>query len=138
EDLGQFLRSKTSGNRPGVLKSDRRGKLLAIVQRYGHPMFRRDEKIVLQKKACEEQPVPLVVGKLLDKMFDLVSAGPGLALTIAQLSGLGAEFAPQIALRLIHVAVGIRFMHRQSFERFASSAVRDLTGLLDPVFQLTA
>jgi hypothetical protein len=101
-------------------------------------MSRRDEEIVLQKEAGEKQPVPLVVGKLLDKMLDLVSAGAGLALPIAQLSGLGAEFAPQIALCLIHVAVRIRLMHSESFERFASAAARELTGLLDRVFQLAA
>lgn len=46
-------------------------------------MFRRDEEIVFQEKAREEKPMPLIVGKLLDKVFDLVSPSLSLALTIA-------------------------------------------------------
>ena len=91
----------------------------------------RDEEIVLQEEAGEEQPVPLVVGELLDQMRDLVSAVPGTAFTIAQLPGLGAELAPQVALRLIHVPVGIRFMHGEGFERLARTAVSRPAGLRD-------
>src|SRR5208283_1469562 len=78
------------------------------------------------------------VGELLDEVLDLVSAAPSLALAIAQLFGLGAEFAPQVALRFIHVPVGIRLIHCESFEHLASAAVSDLTGLLDRGFQLAA
>src|ERR1019366_3723101 len=138
EDFWQLLRSEAGGNRPRVLKPDRRGEFLAIVQRHGHSMLRRDEEIVLQEKAGEEQPMPLVVGELLDEMLDLVSTAPCLALAIPQLFGLGAEFAPQVALRLIHVPVGIWLMDGERFERLARAALGDLTGLLDRVFQLAA
>jgi hypothetical protein len=67
-------------------------------------------------------------------VLDLVSAAPSLGLAIAQLFGLGAEFSPQVALRLIHVPVGIRFMHGERFERLARAALGDLAGLRDRVF----
>src|SRR5260221_13375238 len=101
-------------------------------------MLWRDEEIVLQEKPGEEEPMPLVVGKLLDEVLDLVSTRPGLALAIAHLFGLGTEFAPEIALRLIHMSVGIRLVHSESFERLACGAFSDLTSLLDRVFLLTA
>src|ERR1039458_316838 len=96
-------------------------------------MLRRDEQIVLQEKAGEEEPMPLVVGELLDEVLDLVRATPGPALAIPQLFGLGAEFAPQVALRLIHVPVGIRLMHGERFERLARAALGDLASLLDRI-----
>src|ERR1035441_1532874 len=82
--------------------------------------------------------MPLVVGELLDEVLDLVRAAPSLALVIAQLFGLGAEFAPQVALRLIHMPVGVRLMHGERFERFARAALGDLAGLLDRVHQPAA
>ncbi len=132
ENLRQLDRGEARGDRPGVLQAQRRGEFLAIVQRHRHAMLRRDEEIVLQQKAGEEQPMPLVVGELLDEVLDLVSAAPGLALAIAQLFGLGAEFAPQCALRFIHVPVGIRLMHGQRFERFARAGLGDRCGLAWP------
>ncbi len=67
-------------------------------------MLRRDEEIVLHKKAGEEDPMPLVIGELLGEMFDLVETPPRLAFAISQLLGLGSEFAPQIALCFISCA----------------------------------
>jgi len=85
-------------------------------------VLRRDEEIVLQEKAGEKEPMPLIIGELLDEVFDLVSAAPILALAISQLFCLGAKFAPQVALRLIHVPVGIRLMHGERLERLAGAA----------------
>src|ERR1022692_5261700 len=76
-----------------------------------------DLEIVLQEKAGEEEPMPLVVGELLDEVLDLVGATPSQALAITQLFGLGAEFATQVTLCLIHVPVGIWLMHGERFER---------------------
>ena len=101
-------------------------------------MLGRDEEIVLQQIAGEEQPVPLVVSELLGEMFDFVGATLDLALTIAKLLGLGAEFAPQVALRLVHVWVGLALMHGQRFERMPRTAFGDLARLLDGAFQLAA
>ncbi len=78
----------------------------------------------------------LVEGGLLDKAFDLVSAALGLALAIAELFGLGAEFTPQATLGLIHMSVGIRLMHGECFERLACATLSNRAGLLDRVFQL--
>ena len=80
-------------------------------------MVRRYEEIILQQKPGEEEPVPLVVGQLFNKVRDLVSTRAGLALRIPQLPGLGAEFPPELALPLDSCRVGSRFMHGESFER---------------------
>ena len=97
-----------------ILEPERRCEFLAIVQCRGYPMLGRDEQIVLQQKAGEEQPMPLIVGQLLDEVLDLVSAALRLALAIAQLFGLCPQRPPQIASRLIYVPIGIRLMYRQS------------------------
>ena len=82
--------------------------------------------------------MPLVVSKFLGEVLDLVGAAPGLALAIAQLFGLGTELAPQGALRLIHVLIGVGLMHGEGFERVARTALGDLARLLDCAFQLAA
>src|ERR1035437_8420672 len=101
-------------------------------------MLRRDEEIVFQKETGKKEAVPLVVSELLDKMFDLVGARFGAALSITQLSGLGTKFAPQVTLPLIHVTIGIRLMHGERFKRLTRAAFADLARLLDRAFQLTA
>jgi hypothetical protein len=80
----------------------------------------------------------LVVGELLCEVFYLVDTSLGLALPIAQLFGLRTELAPQAALCLIHMLVGIGLVHSERFERMARTASRDSAGLLDCTFQLTA
>ena len=76
-------------------------------------MLRRNEEIVLQQKAGEQQPKPLVAGELFDEMLVLVSAAFGLALAMAKLLGLRAEFAPMRALRLVHVPTPLAMRHYQ-------------------------
>ena len=48
KDLGQFLRREPSRDGPRILETKRRGEFLAIFQRHGHLMLRRNEKVVLQ------------------------------------------------------------------------------------------
>src|ERR1017187_4129071 len=82
--------------------------------------------------------MPLVVGELFDEAFDLVGTAPGLDLSIAQLSGLVSEFAPQVALQVIHVPVRFRLMHGQSFEGFSSADGCDPARICAGGFQLAA
>jgi hypothetical protein len=97
-------------------------------------MLWRDEQIVLQEKSSEEQSMPVIVGELLGKVLYLVRARPGPALAIAQLFGLGAKFAPEFALRFIHVPVGIWLLHSESLERLMSATLSDFPSLLDRAF----
>ena len=78
--------------------------------------------------------MPLVVGQLLDEVLDLVSAAFGLPLAIAQPLGLRAEFAAMRALRLVHVAVSIRLMHGERFERLLRTEGGDISGVLGSAF----
>ena len=101
-------------------------------------MLRRDEKVVLQQIAGEEQPMPLIVGKLLGEMFDFVCAALGLALAIAQLPGLGTKLASQTALPFAHVPVGVGLVHGKCFERMARTTLCDVASLRDRACQLAA
>ena len=101
-------------------------------------MLGRNEQIVFQQETREQQPMPLVVGKLLDQTLDLVSASAVLTLSFAELSGLSAEFASQVALCVIHVPVGIRLMYSECLKCLPDASFRYFSGLLDCVFKLPA
>ena len=62
-------------------------------------MLGRDEQVVLHQIASEEQPMPLVVGQLLNQVLDLAGARLPQNLLVAKLRRLGAKFAPQLNLR---------------------------------------
>jgi hypothetical protein len=82
-------------------------QFLAIVQRHRDAVLGRDEQIVFQQVAREQQPMPLVVGKLLDEVLDLVRRWASCsALTIAQLLAPGRAACAEVAPRFVHVSVG--------------------------------
>ena len=138
ENLGQFLRRKACGHAPRILQPERWREFLAVIERHGHAVLRRDEEIVLQQKPSKQQPMPLVVGGLLDEVLDLVRSAFGLALGIAELFCLGLKLLTVTPQLFVHVLVRIGLMNREGFKCFACAPFGNLTRLLDRAFQLSA
>lgn len=107
EDAGQHKGGITGSQFPGAGRAFLQSQLGAILQRDGHAV-RVQEQVVLGQEAGEQHAVPLLVGDLLDQLWNAF----GLA-AAAELSGLGAEGAAEHLRLLAHRREGLRALDRK-------------------------
>ena len=132
KDLGQHPTGVTSRQNEPVGSAFRRGQLLAFGQRDRHAV-RVHQQVILRQEAGEQHAVPVLVGKFLGELVDLL----GDRRLVAPITGLDPPGSKLLAKRFVsqrEVAERFGGIDGPPLERGTRDRFRQIAGLDDRCF----